>query len=68
MGIKDEAENRVENAKGHVKETVGEATGDDVLADEGRAEQAEAEYKQTIERLRSSGKHAAEAVRETLDR
>jgi len=67
MGVKDEAENRFDSAEGHVKEALGKATGDDELTDEGKAEQAEAEYKQTIERLKSSGKHAADAVRETLD-
>jgi uncharacterized protein YjbJ (UPF0337 family) len=68
MGVKDEAENRLDSAKGQVKEAWGKATGDDVLADEGKAEQAEADYKQTIERLKASGKHAADAVGETLDR
>jgi uncharacterized protein YjbJ (UPF0337 family) len=68
MGVKDEAENRFDGATGQLKEALGKATGDDVLADKGKAERAEAEYKQTIERLKSSGKHAAAAVSETLDR
>jgi len=43
MGLpnEDEVKGKVEHAVGHVKETVGVATDNDRLADEGRADQLE---------------------------
>ena len=45
MWNKDEMKGKVEHAVGHVKETVGVATNNDRLADEGRADQLEGDVK-----------------------
>ena len=40
MGLKDKAENKVEDLKGQGKESAGKATGDEQLEAEGKGDQA----------------------------
>lgn len=47
-----------DEAKGKVKETVGEATGDDELADQGRADQAKGKVKGAADKLGDAMKKA----------
>lgn len=51
------AENMAKSAKGKVKETTGKAVGDESLEMKGRAEQAEADAKQTAEKAKDTLKH-----------
>ena len=51
----------VDEAKGRVKEAAGSLTGDDKLKGEGRADQASASVKDTVDK-------AADKVKDVLDR
>ncbi|QWC84509.1 CsbD family protein [Nocardioidaceae bacterium] len=52
MGLDDKASNKAEEAKGKVKEGVGEATDDQEMKDEGRADQAKSDLKQAGEKVK----------------
>jgi uncharacterized protein YjbJ (UPF0337 family) len=54
MGTDDKARNQGQNLKGKAKETWGEATDDERLAAEGRADQAKANLKQAGEKLKDA--------------
>lgn len=56
MGIDDKARNAAESAKGKAKEAVGDATANDDLENEGRAEQSKADVKQAGEKLKDAAK------------
>ena len=56
MGIDDKADNKAEELKGKVKETVGDATDDKDLQAEGRAEQAQGSLKQSGEKVKDAFK------------
>ena len=60
MGLEDKISNAAEDAKGKVKAATGQATGDDILAAEGKGEQASADVKQAAEEVQ-------ETVKDTLD-
>ena len=62
MGLDDKIENKAEGASGTAKEWAGEATDNERLAAEGRAEQTEAKVKEVGEDV----KDAAEKVRDEL--
>jgi uncharacterized protein YjbJ (UPF0337 family) len=49
---KDELEGKVDRLKGNIKETVGEATDDEQLRDEGIADQAEGSVKEGFGKAR----------------
>jgi uncharacterized protein YjbJ (UPF0337 family) len=66
MGFTDKVKNKVEEAVGVAKEKVGQATGNDKLVVEGKAEQAEAGAKQTGEKVKDAAGDAADKVRDTF--
>jgi uncharacterized protein YjbJ (UPF0337 family) len=57
MGTDDKIENSAENAKGKVKEGVGDATGNDRLKAEGKGDQVKADIKQAGEKVKDAFKH-----------
>jgi uncharacterized protein YjbJ (UPF0337 family) len=60
MGVGDKIENKLDEARGNVKEGVGDATDNESLQAEGQADRAEAKTKQ-------AGEHVKDAVREVKD-
>lgn len=58
---KDQVKGRVEEAKGHVKETTGELTGNERLKNEGRADQVTG-------KVQSGYGDAKEKVKEGIDK
>jgi uncharacterized protein YjbJ (UPF0337 family) len=60
MGLKDKAENKVENLKGQGKESAGKATGDESLEAEGKADQ-------TSSKVKDAGEHAKDAAKDVKD-
>ena len=57
MGADDKAGNKVEDLRGQMKETVGEATDDEALENQGRREQAGADLKQAGEKVKDAFKN-----------
>ena len=49
MGLGDKNKNAAENASGKVKEATGKATDNERLEGEGKADQAKASVKKTVE-------------------
>jgi uncharacterized protein YjbJ (UPF0337 family) len=60
MGLKDKAENKLDELKGQGKETTGRATGDRDLEAEGKADQTGAKVK-------DAGEHVKDAVKDVKD-
>jgi uncharacterized protein YjbJ (UPF0337 family) len=60
MGLKDKAENKVENLKGQGKESAGKATGDENLEAEGKADQ-------TSSKVKDAGEHVKDAAKDVKD-
>ena len=60
MGLKDKAENKVDELKGQGKESAGRATGDRDLEAEGKADQAGAKVK-------NAGEHVKDAAKDVKD-
>jgi uncharacterized protein YjbJ (UPF0337 family) len=60
MSLADKAKNKIEEATGGVKEKLGEATGNEDIEAEGRADQAEG-------KTRQAGEHAKDAGRDLKD-
>jgi uncharacterized protein YjbJ (UPF0337 family) len=56
MSLGDKINNAAEEAKGKLKETVGNAKGDDSLKNEGRADQASADVKKAGENVKDAFK------------
>jgi uncharacterized protein YjbJ (UPF0337 family) len=56
MGLDDKIENTAEKLGGKGKEAAGEATGDENLKAEGRADQAEGDLKQAGEKVKDAFK------------
>jgi uncharacterized protein YjbJ (UPF0337 family) len=54
MGAVDKSKNAAQRAKGKVKETAGEATGNERLRRHGKADQAKAKLKQTGEKVKDA--------------
>lgn len=54
----DKIENKVDEMKGRAKEGVGDATDDEQMQTEGRAEQGKAGLKQAGENVKDAAKHA----------
>jgi uncharacterized protein YjbJ (UPF0337 family) len=48
MAFGDDVKNNAQDLKGHAKEEIGKATGDDKLRAEGKADQAGAQVKQVV--------------------
>ncbi|MFK5635517.1 MULTISPECIES: CsbD family protein [unclassified Ornithinimicrobium] len=58
MGLGDKISNAAEDAKGKAKEGFGDATDNERMEAEGRAEQAEAEAKKAGENVKDAFKDA----------
>jgi uncharacterized protein YjbJ (UPF0337 family) len=56
MGTGDRFENQAEELKGQAKEGLGEATDNDRLKNEGRADQAKANVKEAVEDVKDAAK------------
>ena len=56
MGLDDKASNKAEEAKGKVKEGVGEATDDQEMKSEGQADQGKSNLKQAGEKVKDAFK------------
>jgi uncharacterized protein YjbJ (UPF0337 family) len=60
MGLKDKAENKLDELKGQGKESAGRASGDRDLEAEGKADQTGAKVK-------NAGEHVKDAVNDVKD-
>ncbi|MGB3764301.1 MAG: CsbD family protein [Ornithinimicrobium sp.] len=54
MGIADKISNSSEDAKGNAKEAAGDATGNEQMQAEGKADQGKADMKQTGEKAKDA--------------
>lgn len=54
MGLDDKISNKVEDAKGKVKEGAGDVTGNDDLKNEGKGDQASAAVKDGVEKVKDA--------------
>ncbi|MFG3439612.1 CsbD family protein [Nonomuraea sp. NPDC047897] len=63
MGTEDKFSNKAEELKGRAKENIGEATGDEELRAEGRADQTEGGLKQAGEKVKDAGKKVKDAFK-----
>lgn len=63
---KDELKGKYEQAKGTVKETVGDATGNRDLEAEGQADQAEGETQETWGKIKRGVGDAVDAVGDAI--
>ncbi|MEO5877498.1 MAG: CsbD family protein [Streptosporangiaceae bacterium] len=57
MSTSDQAENKVEQVKGEIKENVGEAIGSEHLQAEGETDQAKSHLKQAGEKIKDMFKN-----------
>ncbi|MFF4496233.1 CsbD family protein [Streptomyces sp. NPDC001546] len=57
MSGEQKAEAKGEQTKGKLKETAGRLTGDERMADEGRAEQATGDAREAKEKIKDVFKH-----------
>jgi uncharacterized protein YjbJ (UPF0337 family) len=62
MSNTDKLENQAEEAKGKVKEWVGDATDNESMQAEGMADQAKANAKQAGEHVKDAGRDVLDAV------
>lgn len=62
MGADDKIQNKAQEWTGKGKEAVGDATGDDELRAEGRADQGESALKQAGEKIKDAGAKVKDAV------
>ncbi len=53
----DKAKNKIEDVAGKAKEGLGKATGDRSTEDEGRTDQAKADFKDAGEKVKDAFKH-----------
>ena len=56
MSTSDKIENKVDDAKGKLKEGVGKATGDDELKAKGQKDQSKSDLKQAGEKVKDAFK------------
>ncbi|MBZ5738059.1 CsbD family protein [Nocardioides mangrovi] len=63
MGLKDKAENKVDELKGQGKESAGKATGDRDLEAEGKADQMGAKVKNAGEHLKDAAKDVKDGLK-----
>ncbi len=63
MGVEDKASNSFKDTKGKVKETTGRATDNEDLENEGKADQAEASVKESVEHLRDAAGNVKDAFK-----
>lgn len=67
MGTQDKASNKLQDVKGKVKETVGRATDDEDLENEGKADQVTASIKDVGETVKDVGEKVKDAASEIKD-
>jgi uncharacterized protein YjbJ (UPF0337 family) len=67
MSNTDKMQNEWDNAKGKVKEKVGDATDNESLQAEGVADQAAAKAKQAGEHVKDAGRDVMDAARTRTD-
>ncbi|MFC4118088.1 CsbD family protein [Nonomuraea zeae] len=63
MSTGDKIRNKVQELKGRAKENVGDATGDENLRAEGRADQTKGGMKQAGEKVKDAGKKVKDAFK-----
>lgn len=63
MSFTDKIKNKAENATGVAKEKAGEATGDNELRAEGKAEQTKASLKDAGEKIKDAAANVKDAFR-----
>ena len=56
MSASDKAENKLDDAKGKIKEGVGNVTGDDELKAKGQKDQSKSDLKQAGEKVKDAFK------------
>ncbi len=56
MSLADKAKNKTEEATGTAKEKLGQATGDEDIEADGRADQAEGKTRQAGEHVKDAGR------------
>jgi uncharacterized protein YjbJ (UPF0337 family) len=56
MGLDDKMDNKTESLGGKAKEAVGGATGDDELKNQGKGDQAKADLKDGVEKVKDAFK------------
>ncbi|MEV6238687.1 CsbD family protein [Lentzea sp. NPDC051838] len=66
MSLSDKIGNKAEDLGGKAKEAAGELTGDEQLADEGRADQAKAALKDGVEKVKDAVGGAVDSVAKHL--
>jgi uncharacterized protein YjbJ (UPF0337 family) len=64
MSFADKAEHKLEEVKGAVKERYGDATDNESLQAEGRAEREAAKVKQAGDDLKDAGHHVKDAFKD----
>jgi uncharacterized protein YjbJ (UPF0337 family) len=62
MSTGDKISNKAEETKGSVKKNVGDATGNDDMAAEGRSDESKGRAKQAGENVKDAAKNAKDAV------
>ncbi|MEV4284497.1 CsbD family protein [Nonomuraea bangladeshensis] len=63
MSAEDKISNKAQELKGRAKENLGDATGDEELRAEGRADQTEGGLKQAGEKVKDAGKKVKDAFK-----
>jgi uncharacterized protein YjbJ (UPF0337 family) len=63
MSTEDKASNKVKDIKGNVKESTGKATDNEDLEKEGKADQAEASVKESVEHLKDAAGNVKDAFK-----
>lgn len=66
MSFVDKAKNKLDETVGKAKEVIGDATGNEQLEAEGRAEQGAAGVAQAGERLKDGAADAKDAIKDTF--
>ena len=67
MGIDDKISNATQDIVGKVKEGIGDATDNERLEAEGRADQAEATVRKGVEDMKDGVKNTADKVKDAVD-
>jgi uncharacterized protein YjbJ (UPF0337 family) len=57
MGADDKTKNKVQDMRGHAKEAVGAATGDDAMRRQGKRDQSKSDVKQAGEKVKDAFKN-----------
>lgn len=68
MSFSDKVGNKVEDLGGKAKEAAGNATGDEDLRNEGKADQASSAIKGAVEDVKDAVGNAVDKVKKTFDR